>query len=73
MRQIRRLLRVDEHSEDSFIGRDGFFFMKLVHAKLSRFDFAFLFKFNSFPLVKGRQTALSNSKIVNVTKNVIDF
>ena len=40
----------------------------------SRYDFGFLFKFNSlFPLLKGRQSPISNSESVNVTKNVIDF
>ena len=39
----------------------------------SRFDLCFNFKFSAFPLLKGRQNPLSNSKNVKVTKDVIDF
>ena len=39
----------------------------------SRFDFSFLSKLRSFPLLKRRQTPLSNSESVKFMKNVIDF
>ena len=38
-----------------------------------RFDFRFLYKFSSLPLLKMRHTPLSNSEFVNVSKNAIDF
>ena len=37
-----------------------------------RFDFWFLFNLSSFPSLKGRQTPLSNSKSVKVTKSKRD-
>ena len=40
----------------------------------SLYDFGFVFKFNSsFPLLKGRQSPISKSESVSITKNVIDF
>ena len=64
----------------TYVGRDDFFVRlffqeKIVAAKihLLLFEFRFTFKFRSFTLLKGRQTPLSNSKIVKVTINVIGF
>ena len=50
-----------------------FYFFFSAHFDFSRFDLWFLFKFSPFPLLKGRQTLLLNSKRVKVTKNVIGF
>ena len=52
-------MRVDERCEESYIGLDDFCLF-----------FAVFFKFCSFALLKGKQTPLSNSKIVKVTKSV---
>ena len=65
-----------------FIWLDGFFLFfqeKACFFFTHKFAFFcgstvhFLFKFSSFPLLKGRRTHLSNSKSVKVTKNVADF
>ena len=56
-----------------------FFFRKksqnlfTLNFDFSRFDLRFLTKFSAFLLLKGRQTPLSISKIVKVTKKVIDY
>ena len=39
----------------------------------SRIDFWFLSKFSPFPLLRGRQTALSNNNEVKLKKNMIGF
>ena len=74
-------LKVGEHSSDSYIGPDDifpFFFRKSLKFCLgsnSLFrDLTFnFFKFSKFPLLKRRQTPLSNSKSLKGTKKVIDF
>ena len=53
-----------------------FFFRKnlfTLNFDFLQFDLWFFFKFSAFLLLKGRQTPLSNSKIVKVTKSVIYF
>ena len=65
-------------NSDSYISRDDFFsifpgkVLKKVRAQIyfSLYDHLFL---SSFPLLKVRQTPLSNSKNIKVTKNVIDL
>ena len=67
-----------EGNEDAHISRDdskenssNFF---RPNFDFSKFGFLmFFFKFSSFPLLKGRQTPLSNRKSVRSTKNVIDL
>ena len=70
-----RFLRVDERSSDSYIGLNYFFFRKSLEVcSGSKLLFRGLtLDFFSFPLLKGRQTPVSNSESVKVTKNVIDF
>ena len=52
-----------------------FFQEKCVHAQFWFFAawLVISFKFCSFPMIKGRQVSLSNSKIVKVTKNDFQF
>ena len=46
-------------------------FLNLFRLKLAflRFCFYFMFKFSSLLLLKGKQTPLSNSKSLKITKN----
>ena len=75
-------IKSNERSEYSYTGLADFFLFffqekvsKFVHAKFWFFVVWLVvsFKFSAFPLLKGRQTPLSNSKSVKVTKNVIHF
>ena len=77
---FRFFLRVDERSSDSYIGRDVFFsfffgesFKIYLGSFFSLFDFWLLFKFSSFPLLKGRQTPLSNSESVQLRVWKVEF
>ena len=55
-----------------FLGRDDFFV--LFSRNLLIRDLTFVLYFSQLIcLLKGRPTLLSNSKILKVTKNVIDF
>ena len=71
------LIAFIENYPDSNIGRDDFFEEKSWNSIRLSFFFAvwllisFLVLFIFF--VKRRQTPLSNSKSVKITKNVIDF
>ena len=70
-----QFLRVNERCEDSYVSLDNFslsFFMKkslvfFSHSNLMFRGLIFDF-FSSFPLLKGRQTPVSWSKSVKVTK-----
>ena len=55
-------MKSNECSEYSYIGLADFFYRKsslnfsTLNFDFSRFDVRFFFKFNAFPLLKGRQT-----------------
>ena len=55
-----------------FFFRKKFQSLFTLNFDFSRFDL-FHFNFSALLLLKGRRTALSNSKILKVTKNVIDY
>ena len=63
------LIKSNERSEYSHIGLDIFFQENLftLNFDFSRF-YLYFFKFSAFPLLKERQTPLSNSKSVKVMK-----
>ena len=62
----------NERSEELY--RSIFFCLIICSRSIMIFrGLAFVFKFNLFPLFKGRQTALSNSKSLKGTKNMTDF
>ena len=73
-------LKSNERNEYSDIGL-GYFFLFFreksglftLYFDFSGFEFWFHFKFTSIHLLKGKQTPLLSTKIVKVTKNVIDF
>ena len=77
------LITSNKRSEDSYLGLADFFACFFFRKKsynlftlnfgFSRFDLWFIFKFSAFPLLKRSQNPLSNSKIVKVKKNVIEF
>ena len=60
-KEMRSVLRVDERTPVSYIGRDGFFpgkVLKFFQAQIYFFrglTFKFLFQFRSFTLLKGRK------------------
>ena len=62
-------LRVDEGSSDFYIDRNEFFFCSGSNLPFSLLSFDFCLNASSFILLKERQTPLSNSESVNVTKN----
>ena len=69
------VINIHELCECSYIGRDIFFSGKIQNLfRLSsnliflRFEFSFLLKFTFFSVLTGRQTPISNSLSVIVTK-----
>ena len=74
------LVKSIERSEYSYIGPGDFFFFFQEKVKICSRSVLFFrgltcdfLKFSAFPLLKGRQTSLSNIKSIKFTKNVINF
>ena len=80
VRSFLPICKSNERSEDSYIGLADYFLFVFFSGKslkifgmlkfaFSWFDFLLLFKFSAFPLLKVRQTSLSNSRSEKVTEN----